>query len=275
MKAPSILPGLVAPALVLSSVLSLGLVTPSLTSAAASDWPMEPMTPNLQDLPSLQNGWRLYMNYCIGCHSLKYQRYERTADDLEVPHDIVLEQLVFTGQKIGEQMTSAMQEDMAKEWFGAPPPDLTMVARVRGEEWIYNYLKTFYLDDARPFGVNNKVFPNVGMPNVLQELQGVQRSGCVQKPMTADNGGERRDPLTGAPVTAEKCGELILEEGSGSFSPTEFDQAVYDIANFLFYVGEPSRLERHRIGIYVLLFLVILFVFAYLLGREYQKDVKH
>lgn len=244
-------------------------------AASESNWHMEPMDPNLQDLPSLQNGWRLYANYCLGCHSMQYQRYERTADDLGVPHDVALDELVFTDQKIGEQMTTAMQQDQAKAWFGAPPPDLTMVARIRGAEWLYNYLKTFYLDDARPFGVNNKVFPNVGMPNVLAELQGVQKSACIQVPKMAGNGGERRDPLTGAPITEEKCGQLVVEEGTGIYTPEEFDQAVYDLVNFLYYTGEPSRLERYRLGVYVLLFTIILFVFTYLLGREYQKDVKH
>ena len=179
-------------------VLAAMLVPGAAMAASTSNWPMEPMEPNLQDLPSLQNGWRLYVNYCLGCHSLAYQRYERTADDLGVPHDIALEQLVFTDQKIGEHMTNAMPADLAKEWFGAPPPDLTMVTRTRGEEWLYNYLKTFYIDESRPFGVNNKVFPNVGMPNVLAELQGVQRSDCIQMPKLAANGGEMRDPLTGA-----------------------------------------------------------------------------
>jgi cytochrome c1 len=258
-----------------SALMALGVLTAPLSSASESSWPMESMSPDLENLPSLQNGWRLYTNYCLGCHSLKYQRYERTADDLGVPHQIALEQLVFTGQKIGEQMTTAMQPDLAKNWFGAPPPDLTMVARLRGVDWLYNYLKTFYLDDSRPFGVNNKVFPNVGMPNVLQELQGVQTSGCVQSPKLAGNGGEQRDPLTGTAITEEKCGELVLQEGSGQFSAAEFDQAVYDIVNFLHYTGDPSRLERHRTGVFVLLFLVILFVFTFLLGREYQKDVKH
>ncbi len=246
-------------------------------AASASNYPMEPMEPNLRDLPSLQNGWRLYVNYCLGCHSLQYQRYERTADDLGVPHDIAMEQLVFTGQKIGERMTTAMQPDLAKQWFGAPPPDLTMVTRLKNEGpgWIYNYLKTFYIDESRPFGVNNKVFPNVGMPNVLAELQGVQRSDCIQMPKLAANGGEQRDPLTGSAVTEERCGQLVVEEGTGLLTPEEFDQAAYDIANFLYYTGEPSRLERHRTGVYVILFLIILFVFTFLLGREFQKDVKH
>jgi cytochrome c1 len=228
------------------------LLAPGLLVAAESHYPREPMEPNLQDLPSLQNGLRLYVNYCLGCHSLKFQRYERTADDLGIPHDIALEQLVFTGQKIGEQMTSAMDPEAAKDWFGAPPPDLTMVARVRGAEWIYNYLKTFYVDESRPLGVNNKVFPNVGMPHVLIGMQGIQRSVCV----------------------GEECGQLVVEEGSGTSTPEEFDQAAYDLSNFLYYTGDPSRLERHRIGVYVLLFLAILYVFTWLLGREYHKAVR-
>lgn len=250
------------------------VLMPATALGAESNYPMEPMDPDLENLPSLQNGFRLYVNYCLGCHSLKFQRYERTADDLGIPHDVALENLIFTGQKIGEQMVSAMDPEGAKSWFGAPPPDLTMVARVRSPEWIYNYLKTFYLDDSRPLGVNNKVFPNVGMPNALIGLQGVQRIGCVQKPRIADNGGEMRDPLSGQPLTEEHCGELVLDEGTGELTPEEFDQAVYDLSNFLYYVGDPSRLERHRIGIYVLLFLVILYVFTWLLGREYHKPVR-
>jgi len=237
---------------------------------------MESFSPNLENMPSLQNGWRVYMNYCIGCHSLKHQRYERTADDLEIPHDIVLDELIFTGQKIGELMTIAMDPAQAKAWFGAPPPDLTMVTRVRGTEWVYNYLKTFYLDEARPFGVNNKVFENVGMPNVMQGLQGIQTSECIQMPKVADNGGEMRDPLVpGKAITEERCGQLVLEEGSGSMTAEEFDQTVYDLTNFLHYVSEPSRLERQRIGVYVILFLIILYVLTFLLAREFQKDVKH
>ncbi len=262
----------------LGAVLAVLVLTlaglPGAATGAESNYPMEPMDPDLKDLPSLQNGFRIYVNYCLGCHSLQFQRYERTADDLGIPHDVALDQLVFTGQKIGEKMFSAMDPEGAKNWFGAPPPDLTMVTRVRGPEWVYNYLKTFYLDDSRPLGVNNKVFPNVGMPNALIDLQGVQRIGCVQKPRIAGNGGEMRDPLTGKPITEERCGELVLEEGSGQYTPEEFDQAVYDLSNFLYYVGEPSRLERHRIGVYVLLFLVVLYVFTWLLGREYHKAVR-
>ena len=255
-------------------VLSTAFLPPAAQAAGDSGWHMEPVSPNQADVPSLQRGAALYMNYCIGCHSLKYQRYERTADDLEIPHDIMLENLIFTGQKIGGLMEIAMPRESAKQWFGAPPPDLTMVTRVRSPEWVYNYLKTFFIDESRPFGVNNKVFPNVGMPNVMIALQGTQREVCKQVPKLAANGGEMRDPLTpGVPITEEKCGLLGVDEGTGQLTEKEFDQAVYDLVNFLHYVAEPSRADRHRIGIYVLLFLVILYVFTFLLGREYQKEV--
>lgn len=245
---------------------------PVLAWSAEVTWDMEPFEPNLEDKPSLQRGLALFTSYCSGCHSLKFQRYERTADDLEIPHEIFMEQVVFSDARIGDHMTTAMPE-RSKNWFGAAPPDLTMVARVRGTEWLYNYLKTFYLDESRPLGVNNKVFPNVGMPDALYELQGVQREACKQVPKTADNGGEVRDPLVpGQLVTTERCGLLEVEEGTGRYNAEQFDQAVYDIVNFLYYVGEPSRLERYRLGVYVLLFLVVLFVLTALLGREYAKE---
>ena len=209
---------------------------------------MEAFEPDLTNLPSLQNGFKLYANYCLGCHGLQYQRYGRTADDLGVPRELALESVVFTGQKIGELITTSMDPDQAKSWFGATPPDLTLEARLRSPEWIYNYLKTFYVDDSRPLGVNNGVYPNVGMPNVLLSLQGVQRYD-------------------------KENGELLVEEGSGSLNAEEFDAAIYDLSNFLYYVGEPSRLERQRLGIYVLLFLVILGTFTFLLNREFEKDV--
>ena len=237
-------------------------------AAATTDWPMQPMEPDLHDKPSLQRGLALYVNYCLACHSLRFQRYERTADDLGIPHELFLENLVFTGQKIGGLMATSMPEEEAKAWFGARPPDLTMVARVRGEEWLYNYLRTFYLDPTRPFGVNNKVFENVGMPHVMMDLQGAQREVC--------RGFKPVDLLDGESViVAEREPHCFLEveEGSGSVSAGEFDDAVYDLVNFLYYVGEPTRLERERLGVYVLLFLALLFVFAYLLNREYWKDV--
>lgn len=239
---------LTAPALLLAAA-----GAPGLASAAQSAWPMEPMRPDLSDKPSLQRGWGLFNQYCLGCHSLRFQRYERTADDLGVPHETALETLVFTGQKIGDLMTTAMDPEQAKKWFGAAPPDLTMVTRVRSPEWLYNYLKAFYADDSRPFGVNNKVFENVGMPHALVELQGLQQDACERQ--------------------AEDCFQLAAEPGAGLLSPEEYDRAVHDLVNFLHYVGEPARLERERIGPYVLAFLAILGILTYLLNREFWKDI--
>lgn len=235
---------------------------------AESAWPLEAMTPDLTDKPSLQRGWRLYANYCLGCHSLKFQRYERTADDLGAPHDVVMENLVFTGQKIGGLMATAMPEEQAKGWFGAAPPDLTMVARVRGVDWLLTYLKAFYLDPTRPFGVNNKVYENVGMPHVMMELQGTQREVCKgYEPIDIVHG----KALIGVPRTPQCL--LEVDAGTGAYGEAEFDAAMHDLVNFLHYVGEPTRLERERIGVYVLAFLAVLFVFAFLLNREYWKDV--
>ena len=244
-------------------------------ASEASGWHMDSFDGDLHDKPSLQNGAKLYMNYCLGCHSLKFQRYQRMADDLGMPYEAVQDNLIFTGQKIGELMKIGMHQETAKAWFGAPPPDLTMVHRVRGGEWLYNYLRAFYLDDDRPFGVNNKVFDNVGMPHVLLELQGRVRDSCGPAPISA-NGEARRDPLVpGKSVPREQCGQLSLEEGSGSMTPAQYDAAIYDLVNYLQYVGEPSALQRQRMGVFVLLFLFILSGFTWLLNREYWKDVPH
>ena len=234
------------------------------------------MSPDLYDLPSLQRGLRLYVDYCMGCHSLQYQRYERTADDLGIPHDIFTEELIFTGQQIGGLMQNAMPEQAA-DWFGVAPPDLTNVARIRGDDWLYSYLKTFYADPNRPLGVNNLVFPNVGMPHALLELQGVVSIGCDMVAQSAAGEAaqaQHRDPLNpDREVLVEDCDRPVLEAGSGLLTPEEYDQAVYDIVNFLYYVGDPNRLERYRIGVYGLLFLVILFVLTHLLAREYRKEM--
>ncbi|MDK1023309.1 MAG: cytochrome c1 [Gammaproteobacteria bacterium] len=257
---------------------------PALVMAATSGVHLEHMTPDLEDKASLQRGVKTYLNYCMGCHSLKYQRYERTADDLGIPHEMFLENLVFDKSiRIGALMDNAMNTKKARIWFGTASPDLTLVTRLRGLDWVYTYLKTFYVDASRPFGVNNLVFENVGMPHIFMELQGIQiRKGCKELPKIAANGGEMRDPLTSKAITEEICGSEIIDRGfsplelkpdSGKLTVEEYDQLVYDLVNFLYYVGEPSRLDRERIGVYVLFFLAFLFVFTYLLNREYWKDI--
>ena len=234
---------------------------------------------------SLQSGAQMYMNYCMGCHSLKYARYERTANDIGVPVDLFEQHLKFEGSsgeingtnKIGDLMESAMPGAMAKKWFGAAPPDLTLVARSRNPDWLYTYLRTFHTDPSRPYGVNNKVFKDVGMPHVLLELQGVTE--CTPGPAHAANGGIKRDELTGEEVLFDEdghalnpCGRIkVVQEGQ--MTPEEYDQAIYDLVNFLAYVAEPIAEDRKRIGIYVLLFIALFFVFTYLLNREYWKDI--
>lgn len=231
------------------------------------------------DKPSLQSGAKHYMNNCISCHSLKYARYLRTADDIGVPVDIFEENLKFDKQsKIGDLMHNAVSEKQQKKWFGAAPPDLTLVARSRGTDWLYTYLRSFYADPSRPWGVNNKVFKDVGMPHVLLELQGMQE--CAPGPQLNAKGGVKRDPLTGEEVLYSEetgaalnpCGRLKLVS-EGSMSPEEFDKAMYDLVNFLAYTAEPMVEDRKRTGIFVLAFIALFFVFCFMLNREYWKGI--
>lgn len=249
-------------------------VLPALGMAnTALEYPNDPVTIDLTDKAALQDGARTFANYCMGCHGAKFQRYERVAKDLDIPVDVMMENLVFTGAKIGDHMKSGMQPNDAKVWFGAAPPDLTLVARVRGADWLYTYLRTFYEDPTRPYGVNNKVFPNVGMPNVLVGLQGKQVIGCKQVQTEVD-GKKQFDPLTGSPITKEGCHELTIDPAhKGTLSEAEFDEKVKNLVSFLAYSADPNKLEAQRIGVNVLLFLAFFFVVAYLLKREYWKDV--
>lgn len=246
---------------------------PALAMASGGlEYPNDHVDIDLSDKAALQDGARTFANYCMGCHSAKFQRYERVAKDLGIPEQVMLDNLVFTGAKIGDHMKIGMKPADAKVWFGAAPPDLTLVARVRGADWLYTYLRTFYEDPARPWGVNNKAFPNVGMPNVLVGLQGRQVIGCKQV-QVVENGKKQFDPLTGAPITHEACDQLTVVPKTGTQSEAEFDETIKNLVTFLEYSANPVKLESQRIGVYVLLYLAFFFVFAYLLKREYWKDV--
>ena len=212
---------------------------------------------DLSDRASLQRGAQLYMNYCAGCHSLKYMRYSRMAEDLGLTEEEVMTNLNFTGAKFGEQIMVAMPAEHATKWFGKMPPDLSLISRVRGSDWIYTYLKSFYLDESRPLGWNNKLFPNASMPNPLWELQGLQHAefGPV-------------DPATG-----ERHVEGLKVAQAGRQSAQEFDQTARDITNFLEYAGEPAALKRQSMGVWVILFLAFLTFLFFLLKQEYWKDV--
>lgn len=222
------------------------------------------------DKESLQRGAKLFVNYCMGCHSAEYSRWGRVASDLKMPAGLVMDNLVFADQKIGDLMKIAMTKEKGKQWFGAAPPDLTMITRARTSEWVYTYLLHFYADPNRPMGVNNKVFKDVGMPHALLDLQGLQE--CAPGPVVAANGGVKRDPLTREEILEDNCGRYTLVQ-EGTLSPEEYDQAAYDLVNFLAYTAEPMAEDRKRIGTYVLLFLAFLFIWVWLLNREYWKEI--
>lgn len=232
-----------------------GLVV-SLGAAAAEGGQLQQSGTDLDDQASLQRGAALFMNYCSGCHSLKYLRYSRMAEDLGLSEEEVMQNLNFTGAKYGEQIQVAMPAAGGEKWFGKMPPDLSLITRVRGSDWVYTYLKSFYLDESRPLGWNNTLFPNASMPNVLWEMQGLQHAE-FGKP---DAVGER-------PVEALKIAQ------PGSQSAEEFDRTVRDITAFLEYAGEPAALKRQSIGVWVVLFLVFLSFLAWLLKNEYWRDV--
>jgi ubiquinol-cytochrome c reductase cytochrome c1 subunit len=240
--------------------LALILCLPGLAMASGGDVHLDKANYDLTDNASLQRGAKTFMNYCLGCHQMQYQRYERTFNDLDIPLELGQENLQFTGEKVGDHIINAMPMESGAKWFGAPPPDLTLVARVRGADWIYTYLRSFYVDTdpSRPFGVNNKVFPEVAMPHALEELQGTPRE--TYEPMMVD--GEMVERYVG-----------IKSDGTGELSADEYDSTVLDLVNYLVYVGEPSRLQSESIGRWVIVFLLVLLVFVYLLKKEYWRDV--
>lgn len=235
------------------------LVSPMLALASSGEVHLDKVRIDPANKESLQRGARTFVNYCLSCHSAKYQRYNRLARDLGMSETDVLENLMFTGEKVGDTMDIALSSKDAKKYFGAAPPDLTLVARVRGVDWLYTYLRTFYLDDSRPFGVNNLVFDKVGMPHVLWELQGWQKP--IYETETDSEGHEHKKVV----------GLELVEQGSQT--PAEYDRTVRDLVNFLAYMADPVKLERQALGVKVLLFLFVLFIITYLLKKEYWKDV--
>lgn len=239
-------------------IIALLLSVPSLVMAAGSNYPLDHADYDLTDKASLQNGMKIYMNYCLGCHQQQYQRHNRSFADLGIPEELGEEYLQFTGEKVSDYIRSAMPTESAAKWFGAPPPDLTLVARVRGADWLYTYLRTFYVDESRPFGVNNLVFPEVGMPHVLQELQGTP-SKTTEKRLVD---GELVDRYVG-----------LKSDGTGEMSESEYDAAVLDLVNYLVYTGEPMILERKATGKWVMVFILVLLVFVYLLKKDYWREV--
>lgn len=216
---------------------------------------------DVTDQASLQRGAKLFVNYCAGCHEAKFMRYSRVAADLGIPEDVAEQTLIFDeDKKIGDTMTNAMRSEDAVAWLGAAPPDLSLTVRLRGADWVYTFLNTFYRDDQSATGFNNLRLPGTAMPHVLWGLQGAPEA--VYEEMDA---GTDKAKLIAADVR--------VPEGAGDMSPQEYRAATMDLVNFLAYVAEPARAKRERLGIYVLMFLGVLLVLTYLLKKEYWRDV--
>jgi len=237
------------------TILAILMVLPTLAMASGGAY-IDKADFDLQNKESLQRGARLFVNYCLSCHSAAYQRYNRMAEDIGLTNAQVSSNLMFASDKVGETMTIAMQTEDAKIYFGTQVPDLSVVARARGANWLYTYLRTFHTDDSRPFGVNNTTFKDVGMPHVLWELEG------MKKLVNAEEMHEQ-------PGTAPKF-ETV---STGKMSTAEYDNAMRDLTAFMVYMGEPAQLVRYELGIYVLLFLVLLFLVAYPMKKEFWKDI--
>lgn len=238
--------------------------TVSANEGGHADWQREAEN-QVSNLPSLQRGARNFMAYCSGCHSLKFQRYSRTCEDLKIGEKQCLDLLVRPGDKLTDYIKTSMPAADAQEWFGKPPPDLSLVARSRSPDWIFNFLTTFYADPAsRQTGVNNLQLPGTAMPHVLSNLQGVQ-TAVWRSVETKGEGGQ-------VLVTKEF---YKFEPGvAGSVNAGQYDEFVRDTVNFLQYVGDPTQLQREGIGLWVVLFLLMFTGFAYMLKKEYWKDVR-
>lgn len=236
------------------------LLLPGTVFAAGAGVPLMSANNDVNDKASLQRGAQLFVNYCLSCHSAKFMRYNRMGEDLRISDEAIIDNLLFTGDKTGETMMVALTKEQGDKWFGKAPPDLSVVARSKGPDWIYTFLLSFYEDDdpTRLFGVNNTVLEGAAMPAVLAELQGIQV--LVEPPDDEVHHGDNQLP------------EFKLVQ-QGSMNPAEFRRAVRDLVNFLDYMGEPAQLIRGKVGMWVLLFLALFTWLARSLYKEYWKDI--
>lgn len=237
---------------VIAFIVSAGLAG----AAAAQHEPvLDAANTNIENAASLQRGAKYFVNYCLGCHSAQYVRYNRLAEDLQLSERQLTENLMFTGEQVFDTMAIAMRREDAARWFGIAPPDLSLIARSRGTDYIYTFLRSFYIDPERPTGVDNVVLPGTAMPHVLWKLQGTQRA------VFAEHDG----------VQEFERFELVRP---GELAPGDYDDVVRDIVNFLDYIGEPIKRERQQLGIRVIGFLLVFLLIAFMLKKEIWKDVK-
>lgn len=251
----------------LKKLIAVLALVPAVVLASEATFPLEQAPNRTKDLAALQNGAKLFVNYCLNCHAASAMRYNRLKD-IGLTEEQIKNNLLFASDKVGDLMTVALSAKDGKEWFGATPPDLSVIARAKasgdgsGSDWLYTYLRTFYKDDTRPTGWNNMVFPNVGMPHVMWELQGVRAAKFV----------EEKDPHDANKTIHKFSG--FEQVTPGKLSGAEFDNATADLVAFLEWMGEPGQNKRKRLGVIVLLFLGGFMVLAWLLNKSYWKDIK-
>jgi ubiquinol-cytochrome c reductase cytochrome c1 subunit len=228
-----------------------------------ADWQSWQANTNVTDMPSVQRGARNFVSYCLGCHGLKYERWSRLATDLSVPTELLQKDLLPPGDKTTDYILTTMPPKDAESWFGKAPPDLTLMARARGRNYLYQFLKTFYVDPTRQTGANNLRLPTTAMPDVVSELEGLKRAVFRDVPEKGEGG----------PVSHERVFDHFETVAPGRLSATEYDGFVRDTVNFLDYVSEPTQAARRALGVWVVLFLLVFTWLAWLVKREYWKDV--
>lgn len=250
--------------LLLSALMLLsGAAAAAEESSSDADWSHWQAGNDVKNIGSLQRGARNFMSYCVGCHSLKYERYSRMSKDLEIPPDLAQKYFVAPGAKDTDYILTSMPAGDSATWFGKTPPDLSLMARERGPDYIYQFLKTFYVDPTRQTGSNNMRLPSTAMPDVISALEG------LKKPVYKTTQKRGEDGQAGT----EQVFDHFEQIAPGQMSAEEFDGFVRDTVNFLDYVGEPAQVERRAMGVWVVLFLVVFTWLAWLLKREYWKDV--
>ena len=228
-----------------------------------ADWQSWHADTDVTDMPSVQRGARNFVSYCLGCHSLKYQRWSRLGTDLSIPTDLLQKDLLPPGDKVTDYILTSMPAKDAETWFGKTPPDLSLMARARGRNYLYQFLKTYYVDPTRQTGANNLRLPSTAMPHVLSELEGLKRA-VFRDVMRKGEGGQ---------FTHEPVFDHFETLAPGRLSATEYDGFVRDTVNFLDYVSEPTQASRRALGVWVVLFLLVFTWLAWLVKREYWKDV--
>lgn len=251
----------------LKKLIAVLALVPAVVLASEATFPLDRAPNRTQDLAALQNGAKLFVNYCLNCHSASAMRYNRLKD-IGLTDDQIKNNLLFTSDKVGDLMKVSLSAKDSKEWFGAVPPDLSVIARAKasgegsGADWLYTYLRTFYKDDTRPTGWNNLLFPNVGMPHVMWELQGVRTAKFA----------EEKDPHDASKMVHKFSG--FEQVKPGTLSALDYDNAAADLVAYLEWMAEPVQNTRKRLGVWVLLFLGVFLVLAWRLNASYWKEIK-